>query len=137
MTRSTFEMDVAVFNAMYQLSDFRTREESLARLDVFKKMLQEELEEIEELKQCSTPAEFLVGLADLLGDLQVYCASEMLRFGIPVNATLEIIMKSNFSKLDADGNPIYREDGKVMKGPNYWKPEPKIEEMLRIHKVIL
>ena len=35
------------------------------------------------------------------------------------------IQKSNMSKLDADGKPIYREDGKVMKGPNYFKPNLK------------
>jgi hypothetical protein len=39
-------------------------------------------------------------------------------------------MDSNFSKLGADGKPIYDERGKVMKGPFYWKPEPKIKELL-------
>ncbi len=74
--------------------------------------------------------DFLVGLADLLGDIQVYCASEMARFGIPNQDVLEIIMSSNESKLGADGKPIYNEQGKFMKGPNYWKPEPKIRELI-------
>jgi hypothetical protein len=39
-------------------------------------------------------------------------------------------MQSNFSKLGEDGKPIYDERGKVMKGGNYWKPEPKISEIL-------
>ena len=43
---------------------------------------------------------------------------------------LAIIRQSNFSKLGADGKPIYDERGKVQKGPGYWKPEPKISEML-------
>lgn len=73
---------------------------------------------------------FLTDLADLLGDLMVYCASEMVRYGIPINETLRIIMDSNFSKLDENGNPLYDATGKVMKGPNYWKPEPKIMAML-------
>lgn len=73
---------------------------------------------------------FLTDLADLLGDIIVYCASEMVRYGIPIQDTLRIIMDSNFSKLGADGLPIYDDKGKVMKGPNYWKPEPKIMAML-------
>ena len=69
-------------------------------------------------------------LADLLGDIQVYCASEMAKFGLPLDQVLAIIMQSNFSKLGADGKPIYDERGKVMKGPDYWKPEPKLQAML-------
>ena len=74
--------------------------------------------------------EALTMLADLLGDIQVYCASEMSKFGLPLDDVLGIIMQSNFSKLGADGNPIYDERGKVQKGPNYWKPEPKIQALL-------
>jgi predicted HAD superfamily Cof-like phosphohydrolase len=72
-------------------------------------------------------------LADLLGDIQVYCASEMRKFGLPQDDVLSIIMQSNFSKLGADGKPIYDERGKVQKGPGYWKPEPKISAMLEEH----
>jgi hypothetical protein len=43
---------------------------------------------------------------------------------------LQIIMDSNASKLGADGKPIYDANGKFLKGPNYWKPEPKIRELL-------
>lgn len=39
-------------------------------------------------------------------------------------------MDSNASKLGADGKPIYDANGKFLKGPNYWKPEGKIREML-------
>lgn len=54
----------------------------------------------------------------------------MAKFGIPLDETLEIIMQSNFSKMGADGKPIYDERGKLQKGPNYWKPEPRIAAML-------
>ena len=40
-----------------------------------------------------------------------------------MEAIFEEIQRSNMSKLDTDGKPIYREDGKVMKGPNYFKPD--------------
>lgn len=73
-------------------------------------------------------------LADLLGDIQVYCASEMAKFGLPLDDVLETIMRSNFSKLGEDGNPIYDERGKVLKGPNYWKPEPAIKELLESYQ---
>ena len=71
----------------------------------------------------------LVDLADWLGDIMVYAASEMRRFGLPINETLSIIMQSNFSKLGEDGKPIIKE-GKVMKGPGYWRPEPKLRELI-------
>lgn len=73
----------------------------------------------------------LTDLADWLGDITVYCASEAQRFGIPLDAVLPIIMQSNFSKLGADGLPIYDADGKVDKGPDYWKPEAKIKALLQ------
>ena len=45
-----------------------------------------------------------------------------------IEEVFDEIQRSNLSKLGEDGNPIYREDGKVMKGPNYFKP--KISEIL-------
>lgn len=74
--------------------------------------------------------DFLVDLADWLGDIQVYCASEMVKFGLPIAEILSIIMASNFSKLQADGTTLYDENGKVQKGPGYWKPEPQIKQLL-------
>ena len=73
----------------------------------------------------------LTEMSDWLGDIVVYCASEARRWGLPLNNILSIIMESNFSKLGADGEPIYDERGKVMKGPHYWKPEPKISALLQ------
>lgn len=107
------------------------------RLKSLRAILHEEVDEIEEIivayqdpdAEILTPA-ILTMIADLLGDIQVYCASEMRKFGLPNDLILQIIMESNFSKLGADGNPIYDERGKVMKGTNYWKPEPKIEELI-------
>ena len=100
----------------------------------FKDILMEEVHEIDEIiaaqQEGKDPLEVLTMLADLLGDIQVYCASEMAKFGLPLDQVLGIIMQSNFSKLGADGLPIYDERGKVMKGPGYWKPEPKIRALL-------
>lgn len=113
----------------------------ISRLNHFKKILSDELAEVDDIVEkleASGPQEtesyseleLLTDLADWLGDIQVYCASEMAKYGIPIKETLSIIMSSNFSKLDAQGNPIYDDTGKVLKGPFYWKPEPKIRAML-------
>jgi hypothetical protein len=74
--------------------------------------------------------DILTDIADLMGDFQVYCGSEMKKFGIPQDPVLVIIMDSNFSKMGADGKPIYDENGKLQKGPGYWKPEPRITQLL-------
>ncbi|CAB5515132.1 hypothetical protein LMG26857_04196 [Achromobacter anxifer] len=72
-----------------------------------------------------------MAVADLLGDVIVYCRSEALKYGIPLEEVLAIIMDSNENRLGADGKPIYDENGKFLKGSNYWKPEPKIKELLQ------
>lgn len=64
----------------------------------------------------------VVEVADALGDI-VYLAHGMaIEFGIDLDAVLAEIHASNMSKLGEDGKPILREDGKVLKGPNYFKP---------------
>lgn len=130
-----FELDIKMFNEMYKLKGFPTRATMCDRMVAFKNILSEELEEINSIiAKLQDPGEERLGimteLADLLGDIQVYCASEMERHGLPNQPVLDIIMSSNFSKLGADGLPIYDERGKVMKGPDYWKPEPAIRDLL-------
>lgn len=71
----------------------------------------------------------MVAMADVLADITVYCRSEALKFGIPKETILDIVMDSNESKLGEDGLPIYDENKKFLKGPNYWQPEPKIREL--------
>jgi len=136
---SNFASDIEKFNGIYKLpvSKVPTTEVGVPvvdRLKAFKSILGEELDEIDEIIQAVEKGEnqldVLTMLADLLGDIQVYCASEMAKFGLPLDDVLAVIMQSNFSKLGDDGKPIYDERGKVMKGANYWKPEPKISEIL-------
>ncbi len=136
---SDFSRDIEKFNGIYKLpvSAVPTLDvgvNAADRMAAFKDILMEEVHEIDEIiaaqKEGKDELEVLTMLADLLGDIQVYCASEMAKFGLPLDQVLAIIMQSNFSKLGADGLPIYDERGKVMKGPGYWKPEPKIAELL-------
>lgn len=103
---------------------------SLTKLVNFKSILVEETKEIDDIYVISDEVDRIVALADLLADIIVYCKSEALKFGIPIDEVFDIVMESNFSKLGADGLPIKDERGKFLKGPNYWKPEPKIKELI-------
>jgi len=69
----------------------------------------------------------LVEVADALGDMLYILCGTMLSHGMQhkIEDVFNEIQRSNMSKLGADGKPIYREDGKVMKGPNYFKPNIK------------
>lgn len=69
----------------------------------------------------------LVEVADALGDMMYILCGTILSHGLQhkIEEVFEEIQKSNMSKLDLDGKPIYREDGKVLKGPNYFKPNIK------------
>src|SRR6185369_1110478 len=128
---------IAAMNAMYKLPahDCPTLTENVAeRLAKFKATLLDEVHEIDEIvaasREGATPADLAVAIADVLGDIIVYCRSEALKYGLPLEDVLDVIMDSNESKLGADGKPIYDENGKFLKGPNYWKPEPKIRQIL-------
>lgn len=136
MTKS-FAQRIAAMNAMYKLpaSDRPALpEDVVGRLTKFKATLMDEVHEIDEIvaaaQQGAAPGDLLVAMADLLGDVIVYCRSEALKYGLPLEAVLDIIMDSNESKLGADGKPIYDANGKFLKGPGYWKPEPKIKALL-------
>lgn len=64
----------------------------------------------------------LVGVADALGDLDYVVNGGFHAFGIPHTEVLDEIHGSNMSKLGEDGLPIYNENGKVKKGPNFYEP---------------
>ena len=140
MTKS-FARRIAAMNAMYKLpaSDHPVLpQDVVGRLTKFKATLMDEVHEIDEIvaaaQQGAAPADLLVAMADLLGDVIVYCRSEALKYGLPLEDVLDIIMDSNESKLGADGKPIYDANGKFLKGPSYWKPEPKIKALLESMK---
>lgn len=67
----------------------------------------------------------LVEVADALGDMLYILCGTILEHGMQykIEEVFNEIQRSNMSKLGANGKPIYREDGKVLKGPNYFKPD--------------
>jgi len=68
-----------------------------------------------------------------LCDLQYVISGMAVAFGLPLEVAFNRVHASNMSKLDDDGKPIYREDGKVMKGPNY-KP-PDLKDLVNGHSI--
>ena len=67
----------------------------------------------------------LIEVADSLGDMLYILCGTIITHGMQnvIDKVFEEIQRSNMSKLGSDGKPIYREDGKVLKGPNYIKPD--------------
>ena len=94
-------------------------------------LLQEELNELKEALENNDPLETL----DALIDLQYVLDGAFLSFGLQAvkDVAFEEVHRSNMSKLGEDGKPIRREgDGKVMKGPNYFKPN--LAQFIKDHK---
>ena len=81
-------------------------------------LIQEELDELKEAIDNKDIKEVADALTDIL--YVTYGAGHA--FGINLDKCFEEVQKSNMSKLGSDGKPIYNETGKVMKGPNYFKP---------------
>ena len=87
------------------------------------RLMQEENEEYLEAAENGD----LVEVADALGDMLYILCGTILKHGMQhkIAEVFQEIQRSNMSKLDADGKPIYREDGKVMKSDLYFKPNIK------------
>ena len=67
----------------------------------------------------------LLEVADALTDILYVTYGAGHAFGIDLDKCFNEVQNSNMSKLDSNGKPIYNFDGKVMKGPNYFKPDLK------------
>lgn len=68
-------------------------------------------------------AKDVVEVADALADIVYVAYGAALTHGIDLDAVLAEVHRSNMSKLGEDGKPVLREDGKVVKGPNYFRPD--------------
>ena len=79
-------------------------------------------EELNEFKDAMSKKD-LKEVADALTDILYVTYGAGHAFGINLDDCFEEVQKSNMSKLGQDGKPIYNKDGKVMKGPNYFKPD--------------
>ena len=94
---------------------FSTEKINKLRIDLIK-------EELQELTEAMKNKD-LLEVADALTDILYVTYGAGHAFGIDLDKCFEEVQNSNMSKLGEDGNPIYNESGKVMKGPNYFKPD--------------
>ena len=94
---------------------FSTDKINKLRLDLIK-------EELTELTEAMNNRD-LLEVADALTDILYVTYGAGHAFGINLDKCFEEVQNSNMSKLDENGKPIYNESGKVMKGPNYFKPD--------------
>lgn len=123
---------------------------AINRLRKFKQTLLDEVEEVDQIIEklylweqseahegSSSPMttdlkqDALTDVADWLSDIIVYCRSEAMKFGLPLEDTLNAVMGSNFTKLASDGVPKYDANGKFLKDmTNFIPPEAAIKTML-------
>ena len=82
------------------------------------------LEEYKELEEAQNE-EDLVGIADALSDILYVVYGAAHAYGIPIDECFDEVHNSNMSKLGENGKPIYREDGKILKGPYFYEPKLK------------
>ena len=96
---------------------FSTDKINKLRIDLIK-------EELEELNEAMKKKD-LLEVADALTDILYVTYGAGHAFGIDLDKCFNEVQNSNMSKLDSNGKPIYDNNGKVMKGPNYFKPDLK------------
>ena len=123
---------VEEFHEIYKLGNSKN---PIGKLENEKEKLRFELmkEENEEYLEAAEKGN-VIEIADALGDMLYILWGTIIEHGMQnvIEEVFEEIHKSNLSKLDENGKPIYREDGKVIKGPNYFPPN--IEKIMKKYK---
>lgn len=114
---------VSEFHEAFQLN---AQQKPTVEIPQERKKLRYELmkEENEEYLEAASNND-IIEVADALGDMLYILCGTIIEHGMQdiIEDVFDEIQKSNMSKLAADGKPIYREDGKVLKGPQYFKPD--------------
>jgi len=117
--------DVKTFHEAFKIGNEESPIAAIKESDILlrHKLMAEENDEYLEAAQNGD----LVEVADACGDMLYILCGTMLKHGLQhkIEEVFTEIQRSNMSKLDKDGNPIYREDGKVLKSDQYFKPNIK------------
>ena len=113
------------------VSDSPTEDVPLDKIELRFKLMSEENKEYFEAAKNKD----LIEIADALGDMLYILCGTILTHGMQdkIEEVFNAIQDSNMSKLGENGKPIYRKDGKVLKGPNYFKPD--LKKILREHNI--
>ncbi len=121
MKKSFLSEQAKEFRSKYNISSSISREARSYQKNLIVEEFKEFLEADSDLFRVGSPPKehCLKELADLVYVCYQYAESQ----GWFLDEALDRVHKSNLSKLDEDGKPIYREDGKVLKGPNYQPPD--------------
>ena len=116
---------VKEFNEAFKIKYSKNQKADLdeSTIDLRYRLMQEENNEYLEAARKKD----LVEIADALGDKLYILCGTILAHGLQdkIVEVFDEIQRSNMSKLSADGTPVIREDGKILKGPNYFKPNIK------------
>ena len=116
---------LAAVRAFHEAFGLGILERPQANLGIAKNTLRFNLmdEENKEYLEAATSGD-MVEVADALGDMLYILCGTIIEHGMQhkIEAVFNEIQRSNMSKLGANGKPIYRDDGKVLKGPGYFKP---------------
>ncbi len=116
---------VKEFNEAFKIKYSKNQEADLdeSTIELRYRLMQEENDEYLEAARRKD----LVEIADALGDKLYILCGTILAHGLQdkIVEVFDEIQRSNMSKLSADGTPVIREDGKILKGPNYFKPDIK------------
>lgn len=124
-----YEMKVHQFHAATEVAN--DRDFSVELLELRKTLIGEEVKElfaeidraIEELKSGGQVSKKTrLDMMKEIADVQYVLSGTSCTFGLPIEKVFDRVHESNMSKLDADGKPLRRADGKVLKGPNYHPP---------------
>ncbi len=114
---------VALFHEVFKIGNATKPEAKLdnAIIELRHRLMEEENEEYLEAAKSGD----LVEIADALGDMMYILCGTILKHGLQhiIEEVFEEIQSSNMSKLDAEGNPLYREDGKIIKSELYKRPD--------------
>ena len=116
---------VKEFNEAFKIKYSKNQEADLdeSTIELRYRLMQEENDEYLDAARKKD----LVEIADALGDKLYILCGTILAHGLQdkIVEVFDEIQRSNMSKLSADGTPVIREDGKILKGPNYFKPNIK------------
>ena len=116
---------VKEFNEAFKIKYSKNQKADLdqSTIELRYRLMQEENDEYLEAARKKD----LVEIADALGDKLYILCGTILAHGLQdkIEEVFDEIQRSNMSKLSADGTPVIREDGKILKGPNYFKPNIK------------
>jgi predicted HAD superfamily Cof-like phosphohydrolase len=121
--RSRIALQVGEFHRSYELP-LRTSPTSDVGQDQLELRLALIEEEVAELREAAETGD-LVALADALADIIYVAYGTAHVYGIELDSVLDEVHASNMTKLGADGRPVRRADGKVLKGPDYRPPDVK------------